>query len=161
MATTTKTLTPTNQTITLPDMTERPDASVLVDGIGKDADAINALSDQIANKTTPEALTVVLANNTSTLNRYHAQRIGKMVWFSVNFETSANLPAESALFRIDTSGGTNVVPITQSSTKIIYFSNNEMKFYTLQKSDGKYYVVPASQINANSTVILSGCFVCE
>ena len=47
MATTTKTLTPTNQTITLPDMTERPDASVLVDGIGKDADAINALSDQI------------------------------------------------------------------------------------------------------------------
>ena len=50
MATTTKTLTPTNQTITLPDMTERPDASVLVDGIGKDADAINALSDQIASK---------------------------------------------------------------------------------------------------------------
>jgi len=49
MATTTKTLTPTNQTITLPDMTERPNASVLVDGIGKDADAINALSEQIAN----------------------------------------------------------------------------------------------------------------
>jgi len=58
MATTTKTLTPTNQTITLPDMTERPDASVLVDGIGKDADAINALSDQIAKfdgSTTPYA----------------------------------------------------------------------------------------------------------
>jgi hypothetical protein len=47
MATTTKTLTPTNQTITLPDMTERPDASVLVDGIGKDADAINALASNI------------------------------------------------------------------------------------------------------------------
>jgi len=51
MATTTKTLTPTNQTITLPDMTERPDASVLVDGIGKDADAINALSNQIYSRT--------------------------------------------------------------------------------------------------------------
>ena len=50
MATTTKTLTPTNQTITLPDMTERPNASVLVDGIGKDADAINALSEQIVSK---------------------------------------------------------------------------------------------------------------
>ena len=49
MATTTKTLTPTNLTVTLPDMTERPDASVLVDGIGKDADAINALSDQIGS----------------------------------------------------------------------------------------------------------------
>lgn len=52
MATTTKTLTPTNQTITLPDMTERPNASVLVDGIGKDADAINALSEHIANNYT-------------------------------------------------------------------------------------------------------------
>jgi len=50
MATTTKTLTPTNQTITLPDMTERPNASVLVDGIGKDADAINALSEQLTTQ---------------------------------------------------------------------------------------------------------------
>ena len=47
MATTTKTLTPTNQTVTLPDMTERPNASVLVDGIGKEADAINALSEHM------------------------------------------------------------------------------------------------------------------
>ena len=47
MATTTKTLTPTGQTVTLPDMTERPDASVLVDGIGKDADAINAINAKI------------------------------------------------------------------------------------------------------------------
>lgn len=48
MATTTKTLTPTGQTITLPDMTEKPNASVLVDGIGKDADAINALNSKIS-----------------------------------------------------------------------------------------------------------------
>ena len=44
MATTTKTLGPTNQTVTLPDMTEKPNASVLVDGIGKEADAINVLN---------------------------------------------------------------------------------------------------------------------
>ena len=49
MATTTKTLTPTNQTVTLPDMTERPNASVLVDGISKEADAINALNSKIGN----------------------------------------------------------------------------------------------------------------
>ena len=47
MATTTKTLTPTNQTITLPDMTERPNASVLVDGIGKEADAIEAAVEKV------------------------------------------------------------------------------------------------------------------
>lgn len=44
MATTTKTLTPTNQQITLPDMTERPNNSTQVDSIGKLADAVNALN---------------------------------------------------------------------------------------------------------------------
>ena len=61
MATTTKTLTPTNQTITLPDMTERPNASVLVDGIGKDADAINALSEQITKKVTVYTAPAIIA----------------------------------------------------------------------------------------------------
>ena len=67
MATTTKTLTPTNQTITLPDMTERPDASVLVDGIGKEGDAINALSDQMSQNSN-EAGTIIPAG--SDLNSY-------------------------------------------------------------------------------------------
>lgn len=44
MAVATKTLTPTGQVVSLPDMTEKPNASVLVDGIGKSADAINALN---------------------------------------------------------------------------------------------------------------------
>ena len=50
MATTSKTLAPTNQTITIPDMTERPNASVLTDAIGKEADAINALNSNIQLK---------------------------------------------------------------------------------------------------------------
>lgn len=47
MATTSKTLQPTNQVVTLPDMTERPNASVLVDGISKVADAINAVNGKV------------------------------------------------------------------------------------------------------------------
>ena len=43
MAVSTKTLTPTGQVVSIPDMTEKPNASVLSDGIGKEADAINAL----------------------------------------------------------------------------------------------------------------------
>lgn len=71
MATTTKTLTPTNQTITLPDMTERPNASVLVDGIGKDADAINALSRMIG--ATYNTTVTVTATGNSALKRVHNQ----------------------------------------------------------------------------------------
>ena len=50
MATTSKTLTPTNQVVTIPDMTERPNASVLADGISKEADAINELNRNIAKR---------------------------------------------------------------------------------------------------------------
>jgi hypothetical protein len=47
MAVSTKTLTPTGQVVSIPDMTEKPNASVLTDGIGKEADAINALDSKI------------------------------------------------------------------------------------------------------------------
>ena len=65
MATTTKTLAPTNQTITIPDMTERPNASVLTDAISKEADAINALNSNIATSgvTTPTLTNVETGSN--------------------------------------------------------------------------------------------------
>ena len=89
MATTTKTLTPTNQTITLPDMTERPNASVLVDGIGKDADAINALSEQIAS-----LISINSATLNSQLNLHGYVKIAKIkniVLLLFNFMTESAL----------------------------------------------------------------------
>ena len=113
MATTTKTLTPTNQTITLPDMTERPNASVLVDGIGKDADAINALSEQIANLITSSDATI---SNTS-INRVKVTRIGNLVivhgsaMFTSENATISNLPVNKSgtymAFNVIESEGTN------------------------------------------------------
>ena len=47
---TSKTLTPTNVTIQIPAFTDKPDQRVNSNCIDKEADAINALSDQIANK---------------------------------------------------------------------------------------------------------------
>jgi hypothetical protein len=64
MATTTKTLTPTNQTITLPDMTERPDASVLVTDIGRNTDAINAVHGKLGDFTMKRLTTSGSSNNT-------------------------------------------------------------------------------------------------
>jgi hypothetical protein len=61
MAVTTKTLTPTGQVVSIPDMTEKPNASVLSDGIGKEADAINALAgnlQKVTNATIPACSTV-------------------------------------------------------------------------------------------------------
>lgn len=47
---TSKTLTPTNETIQIPAMTDAPDASVFSNCIDKEADAINALNSKIDNK---------------------------------------------------------------------------------------------------------------
>ena len=46
---TTKTLTPTNVTISIPEFTDQPDQRVNSNCIDKEADAINTLSEQIAN----------------------------------------------------------------------------------------------------------------
>lgn len=55
---TSKTLTPTNVTIQIPAFTDKPDQRVNSNCIDKEADAINALSDQIANDVVYEKLTL-------------------------------------------------------------------------------------------------------
>lgn len=49
MAATTKTLTPTNQVISIPAFTDKPDNRLQTDSTSKLADAVNALSGQIGN----------------------------------------------------------------------------------------------------------------
>ena len=44
---TSKTLTPTNETISIPAMTDQPDASVFSNCVDKEADAINALNSKL------------------------------------------------------------------------------------------------------------------
>ena len=67
MATTTKTLTPTNQTITIPDMTERPNVSLLTDGIGKEADAINTLNSNLSIREYKSKNVAMAANESITI----------------------------------------------------------------------------------------------
>lgn len=55
---TSKTLTPTNVTIQIPAFADKPDQRVNSNCIDKEADAINALSDQMANMTSVEIASV-------------------------------------------------------------------------------------------------------
>ena len=65
---TSKTLTPTNVTIQIPDFTDRPDQRANSNCIDKEADAINALNSQIAN------LGFITVNGTTGANA-HAENI--------------------------------------------------------------------------------------
>ena len=57
---TSKTLAPTNVTISIPAMTDQPDASVFSNCVDKEADAINALNSNINNivKTKTQSITL-------------------------------------------------------------------------------------------------------
>ena len=55
---TSKTLAPTNVTISIPAMTDAPNASVLSNCIDKEADAINTLNSQLASKITTGTMVV-------------------------------------------------------------------------------------------------------
>lgn len=64
---TNKTLAPTNETIAIPAMSDKPDASVFSNCIDKTADAINALNSKIATYPTFKAFQIA-ANSSITLN---------------------------------------------------------------------------------------------
>ena len=114
MATTTKTLTPTNQTVTLPDMTERPNASVLVDGISKEADAINALNSKVTNPEDP-----LFGRNDGGVSDANNLPVG---WCYVS-SAFANIPSAHAYFILTflySDHGAQVA-IRRSSAGYMYF----------------------------------------
>ena len=76
---TSKLLKPTNETISIPGFTDRPDQRVNTNCIDKEADAINALNDQIANLITTESKTdssVSVTANTVKRVTFDASKTG-------------------------------------------------------------------------------------
>ena len=65
---TSKTLTPTNVTIQIPEFTDQPDQRVNSNCIDKEADAINALNTQIANKVKAVTLEKTVNSGYFTIN---------------------------------------------------------------------------------------------
>ena len=68
---TTKTLTPTNQTISIPELSDAPDMSVPADAISKEADAINSLNSKITKLDGSLPYAEGDANSYTTTGIYH------------------------------------------------------------------------------------------
>jgi len=69
---TTKTLKPTNVTISIPEFTDQPDQRVNSNCIDKSADAINTLSDQIGTLSSTKAFSSYYYNYNASGNRTEA-----------------------------------------------------------------------------------------
>ena len=104
---TSKTLTPTNVTISIPEMTDQPNASVFSNCVDKEADAINALSYQINNIKTTSLLTDIVF-----------ERVGKVVVMSIG---SGSYKTDSSGYIINTSNVRISIPTGYRPTSNITF----------------------------------------
>lgn len=121
---TSKTLAPTNVTISIPAMTDQPDASVFSNCVDKEADAINALNSKLTtvvdNSLTPgTGITIVMQRKL---------KIGKMVTYNLAITTTEQIQTGTPLvsgFELH-NGGFNGVP-----TIVAYNNNAATAFFYL------------------------------
>lgn len=147
-----KTLTPTNVTISIPAMTDVPDASVFSNCVDKEADAINALNNKFSleavNITYESDITGMLfvrkkneSNPVVTINGYvnftnaptasstligtipAGSRPGSSVRLAGALASAAySVPSAFAYVIIDTDGTIKITPPSGNTLKSLYFS---------------------------------------
>lgn len=93
---TSKTLTPTNVTISIPAMTDQPNASVLANCADKEADAINALNSQIARTNVGVTLNAT-GNQYFTHSATHGNKRTGVYSVGIAVTTKAEVPSNTEL----------------------------------------------------------------
>ena len=125
---TSKTLAPTNVTISIPAMTDQPNASVLANCADKEADAINALNSQLSARFNNTAITSMsdlisyfgtyktgltrVSNTVGNLLSGH-NRTGLCIGFEITSEYSA-------FIFLDSNGETYSGWITNATGAVVY-----------------------------------------
>lgn len=128
---TSKTLAPTNVTISIPAMTDAPNASVISNCLDKEADAINALNSQKSNKVIV-SFTTTSGNNVFTLAANsrllmfsadsNAGRCGMWIVFSTGGGVTGVVPVLSAT-GITVTEGTGQITFNSQGTPNVTFIN--------------------------------------
>ena len=116
---TSKLLKPTNVTISIPEFTDQPDQRVNSNGLDKEADAINALSEQIGK-------VITLDRNTSkvgTFTNVSAVSVKNVLCISGYFTVSSAAALNDILF--------TVTGITPSASKHFYCMGADGVVYSL------------------------------
>ena len=119
---TNKTLAPTNVTIAIPAMADKPDASVFSNCVDKEADAINALNSNMDN--------VINANVLTDLN-YVPPKIN-LIYMKRYSNSTLNVPDAS-------SGMVFTLKIASDGSSVIQFAvSYSLKIYTRRRSSGTW-----------------------
>ena len=123
---TSKTLAPTNVTISIPAMTDAPNASVISNCLDKEADAINALNSQITNldnKTAEKTITKESQSSDTTLKfTFTGNRYTALVFKTDNMSANSGIYAitfkASGVTTIDKLSGSSTLPTVDSDGSI-------------------------------------------
>ena len=140
---TTKTLTPTNQAITLADFTEKPDNRTNVTNDDKLGDAVNALNSNFSTLLTP---TNVSANVTIASGGY--VKIGTIVIVNVHINVDQAVTGNDTIctFPAPRVGNQAVLPMAPSSSgigsgKVMYIrENGEARFFQGEAAGTSYNI---------------------
>ena len=132
---TSKTLAPTNVTISIPAMTDAPDASVISNCLDKEADAINTLNSKLGNFLLTSG--DFTANTGVTLTK---QGNGGGRFILATISTQRTLCDIASLF-VTNSGSISVLPFNDGTLGFTYTVNNDngtinIKHATLTNSVG-------------------------
>lgn len=136
---TSKTLAPTNVTISIPAMTDQPDASVFSNCVDKEADAINALNSQIANKIGSTIIGTISSVNSAT-QKFNIPSSTRTLLI---LKSSYNESYDAVIFIYSTtSGGIISTPIYVGSNVTINTGTNNEVTFTLStaRSCAGYYI---------------------
>ena len=149
---TSKTLAPTNVTISIPAMTDQPNASVLANCADKEADAINALNSQLTTKNG----TVTAAQSGSSVANFAVRQSGNVVTvngyisgLTINANTYTHIATVSGI-----SSPPYIVRARGAAGNNAYTTGNDA--YIEMGTDEKIYVYAAG---ASNTVYVSFSYI--
>lgn len=151
---TSKTLTPTNVTIQIPEFTDQPDQRVNSNCLDKEADAINALNTQIANVSDGTTFSLSSANTSLTIIETYCKSFGKLKYVYVKFQTSATITSWSHLINL---GFTTACPFYTGifSASIGKFLTDTIAYADASNSTIRNFTPLSAGTYAVSTIILS------
>lgn len=134
MAATQKTLTPTNEVISIPAFADKPDYRLPIDSTGKLADAINELDDKLTRRTAVDtSMTISHSASTGTISLYRFGRLRILVFNDISLSSDITL----------TNFADNDKPIKNTETVLCNYASNKIARVWIRENSNSIGVAPS------------------
>ena len=152
---TSKTLTPTNVTIQIPEFTDQPDQRVNSNCIDKEADAINALNTHIESLETISDVSVAFSQKITAHQYFKIKKCGKMIVCQGYVTIGTALSANEELITLS---GVSFANITGHGYFGVMMKGGNTAYTIVLRQDGKIKMdVSASPTGDVAIILVAFC----